>query len=161
MQSMLDAEATPGPISSLLRRPGIRQFIKFCIIGFTSMVIDVGIAYVLTYRFHWHATGARVVSFSFAVTNGYIWNSMWTFRGLGSGARHEQYAKFVGVNVIGLGLNLAIMNAISLAMTGQLMAEHPPKLVWSIAMGVAVVCVSLFNFFANKHYTFKPAPDAE
>src|ERR1051326_3778389 len=92
-------------VGGLMQRQGVRQFVKFCIIGLSSMAIDIGVSWYLTYQLHWLWFVAKTFSFSLAVTNGYIWNSMWTFRGLGSGPRHEQYMKFVAVNIVGLLLN--------------------------------------------------------
>jgi putative flippase GtrA len=159
---MADAEAPPAASPALLARTGVRQFVKFCIIGFTSMILDVGISYGLTYGIHWNWKWARILSFGVAVTNGFIWNSLWTFRGLGSGGKHQQYAKFVAVNIVGLLLNLAIMKAVFLVVTGRLINQgNPDPFHWKIAMALAVVCVSLWNFFANKHYTFRPSPEAD
>lgn len=148
---MIEAATVP-----LLKRPGIQQFVKFCVIGFTSMVIDVSIAKKLTYGMGFHWVLAQTISFAVAVTNGFIWNSLWTFRGLGSGKRHEQYVRFVGVNIVGLLLNVAIMKGIFLFFTGKLINQgNPDETHWNIAKGVAVVLVALWNFFANKHWTFK------
>jgi putative flippase GtrA len=141
----------------LLQRPGIQQFLKFCIIGFSSMLIDVGVAKKLTYGLHWHWIIAQAISFSFAVTNGFIWNSMWTFRGLGAGKKHEQYAKFVMVNIVGLVLNVLIMKLVFLVFTGELIHQgNPDEAHWNVAKAVAIVLVALWNFFANKHWTFRP-----
>jgi putative flippase GtrA len=143
----------------VMQRPVVRQFVKFCIIGFSSMIIDVGVAYVLTYRLpiHMYWAYARTISVILAATNGFIWNSMWTFRGMGSGARHEMYAKFMIVNAIGLALNLAIMRTVLFIVVAPHQILHQPrpdKFSWSIAMGFAVVIVSLWNFVANKKWTY-------
>jgi putative flippase GtrA len=144
----------------LIHKPAVRQFVKFCIIGFTSMIIDVAIAKFLTYRMSWHWILAQTVSFSFAVTNGFIWNSLWTFRGLGSGARHEQYLKFVLVNIAGLCLNVAIMKTIFFFFTGRIIGQgNPDEMHWNIAKGAAILVVAMWNFFANKHWTFKPVEE--
>lgn len=145
----------------LWQRPGIRQFIKFCLIGFSSMIIDVGLAKYLTYQVGLHWIIAQTISFAFAVTNGFIWNSLWTFRGMGSGKRHEQYGKFVAVNIVGLGLNLFIMKSVFFFFTGHIIHQgNPDPAHWNIAKGTAVVLVSMWNFFANKHWTFKKSPHA-
>lgn len=138
-----------------MQRRGVRQFIKFCMIGFTSMIIDVGIARYLTYTLNWHWILAQTLSFSVAVSNGFLWNSLWTFRGMGSGRRHEQYVKFVAVNVVGLLLNIAIMKFVFLLFTGRLIHQgNPDPMHWNIAKGVAIVIVSCWNFLANKKWTF-------
>ena len=56
--------------AGLMQRQGVRQFVKFCIIGFTSMFIDVGISYQLIYSLGMNATLAKTISFAVAVTNG-------------------------------------------------------------------------------------------
>ena len=146
-------------VEGLMQRQGVRQFVKFCVIGFTSMLIDVGIWKFLMNSFGWHWIPAQTVSFAFAVTNGFIWNSLWTFRGLGAGRRHEQYGKFVAVNIIGLLLNIVIMKAVLIAFTGRLIfhGSHDP-LHLNIAKGIAIICVAFWNFLANKKWTFAGAP---
>jgi putative flippase GtrA len=141
---------------SLLRAEGFQQFVKFCVIGFTSMVIDVTIAKKLTYGVGLNWILAQSISFALAVTNGFIWNSLWTFRGLGVGKRHERYAKFVAVNVIGLLLNVAIMKCVFFLFTGNIINQgNPDEAHWNIAKGIAIVIVAIWNFTANKHWTFK------
>ncbi|HZT41309.1 MAG TPA: GtrA family protein [Chthonomonadaceae bacterium] len=141
--------------AALMRHPSLRQFVKFCMIGFTSMLIDVGISSVLTYRFNWIWWVAKTLSFAIAATNGYIWNSLWTFRGMGSGRHHEQYTKFIAVNIVGWLLQLSLMKLVFLAFTGQLIQhQKPDQLHWYIATFVAVVCASVWNFIANKKWTF-------
>lgn len=145
-------------MEGLSQRPVVRQFIKFCLIGFTSMCIDVGISYYLIYTLRLNPTLSKTISFLFAVTNGFIWNSRWTFRGLGSGKRHEMYMKFVMVNCVGLVLNILLFKSVLWGFTGRFIGQGTPdKLHFSIATGVAVVCVALWNFLANRQWTFKHA----
>jgi putative flippase GtrA len=144
---------------SLIQRPGIRQFIKFIIIGFSSAVIDVGVNKVLMHRFDTPWLIAGTIAFALGVTNGFIWNSRWTFRGLGSGRQHELYAKFVAVNVVGLILNLCIMKIVFISMTGQIILQaNPSPTQWNTAKAIAIVLVAAWNFTANKLWTFRHKP---
>ncbi len=143
------------------RSAHIQQFFKFGIIGATSTVIDFSIMNVLYQKFGINWVFASTISFVFAVTNGFIWNSIWTFRGMGSGKRHEQYVKFVAVNVIGWVLNLIIMTVIIYLLTGEITRVGPgvhthikPGFI-NIAKLIAVVFVSIWNFVANRKWTFK------
>jgi putative flippase GtrA len=139
----------------VMQRPAVRQFLKFCIIGFSSMIIDVGISWYLTYHLQMLWFVAKTISFALAVTNGYTWNSMWTFRGMGAGPRHEQYVKFVAINIVGLVLNIGIMKSIFFLFTGHLIHHgSPDKTQFAIATAVAVVCVAVWNFVMNKKWTF-------
>jgi putative flippase GtrA len=144
---------------SLSRRPALRQFVKFIIIGFSSALIDVGISTFLIYQLHFNLNVAKTISFTVAVTNGFTWNSLWTFRGMGSGRRHEQYVKFFLVNIVGYVLNLAITNLGLFALTGHFMTREKPALpLFLAATCSAIICVSLWNFTANKLWTFRHTP---
>lgn len=139
----------------LMQHPGVRQFIKFCIVGFSSMAIDVLISSYLIYKLGWNATLSKTISFLFAVTNGFFWNSRWTFRNMGSAKRHEMYMKFLAVNCVGLVLNITIFKTALFFFTGRFIGQGTPdKLHFAVATAAAVVCVSTWNFLANKKWTF-------
>jgi putative flippase GtrA len=142
------------------KRPGIHQFLKFCVVGATSFIIDVGLSYFLTFHMHLWWVLAKTISFSLAVTNGFIWNRLWTFQAVGQRKQHEQYAMFFGVNIVGYILNLSIMKSVFWAATGTWRGQHPTKPVWLLATLFATSVVVFWNFFANKHWTFKRRPTA-
>ena len=131
---------------------GLKQIVKFCLIGASSTVVDLSISYALMhiYRIYW--LSAFTLSFAVAVTNGYIWNSLWTFRGMGAAKRHLQYLKFVAVNVVGYALNSLIMALVILLLAGHL--HDPSDRVAYTAKAVAIVLVTSWNFLANKRWTF-------
>src|SRR4051812_4959663 len=94
---------------TILRQPGFRQFVKFCVVGATSTFVDFAVYLALMEVAHLpqyvHSlilarTLAQLVSFTFAVTNGFIWNSRWTFRHASKGRGAERYGKFVLTNLI-------------------------------------------------------------
>ncbi|HLJ57128.1 MAG TPA: GtrA family protein [Chthonomonadaceae bacterium] len=146
-------------IAALIYRPAMRQFIKFIIIGFTSACIDVGVNKLLIHKFDTPWMLAAVIGFALGVTNGFIWNSRWTFRGMGSGRQHELYVKFVAVNIVGLLLNLCIMKLVFIGMTGQiLLSANPTAFQWNVAKAIAIVIVAVWNFGANKLWTFRHKP---
>jgi putative flippase GtrA len=139
---------------------GVRQFVKFCIVGLTSFTIDLGLFLLLTQFAHFWWPVAKTVSFSFAVTNGYVWNRVWTFRAAGLRRQREQYAMFVTVNVVGLLINLVVMKAAFSVLTGSTGSLKPTAEQSTIATIAATLVVVFWNFFANKHWTFrKPSPE--
>lgn len=136
------------------RKAGLRQFVKFCIIGATSAAIDWSIFTVL-FLHNWNPNVAQLISFSIAVSNGFLWNSLWTFRGLGAGPRHEQFVKFLAVNLVGLALTLAINNGVFFLFVGHVLRQgEPDKLHSYLSKAVALVLVAFWNFIANKKWTF-------
>lgn len=162
-----------GSVASLASRPGPRQFIKFCIVGATSTIIDFGLLNLLKFHFGLPLALAATCSFLVAVANGFYWNRRWTFRA-GDGDARRQYPKFLATNVIGWMLNLSIMT-LALILGSHLrvisVQEEPMQIVRLIALGqgkdaftplavntakaIATVCVTAWNFTASKRWTFK------
>jgi putative flippase GtrA len=155
---------TAGTFQTVLQRRGVRQFVKFCIVGASSTLIDFGIYLLLVevLRIGQYLPGpvvtrtlAQSISFAFAVTNGFFWNNRWTFRAGDAAGAHARYVKFVTTNLIGLGLNLAILNAVAhlLPDTLTLFHLHDPR--GFVGKLCATAFVVFWNFTASKYWTFK------
>lgn len=147
----------------LFRHHGLRQFIKFCIVGTSSTIIDQGLLWLLlSYLpiFPWWLS--KAISFSIAVSNGFYWNRHWTFRAREFGKAHTQYSIFFGTNLVGLVLNLFVMKIFLVMLTGQLVhsGQNPDKVKVIIASLLAVPVVVAWNFLAAKHFTFRKPKDA-
>jgi len=166
---------TPASLS-LLQSVALRQFIKFCIVGASSALINLSIFSLLLYGLHlqealhsalanhpqWQQIVteyqlwvqlAALAAFLLAATNGFFWNSRWTFRHNDPSRRRSQYFKFVSVNVVGLILHQIILFLINRALiAGNAMNEKG----WAplIAFVMAAFIVVFWNFFANKLWTF-------
>lgn len=130
-------------MQDLIQRRGVRQFVKFGLVGASSTVIDWGIFYLLNHYNLYYLT-AKVLSFSVAVINSFIWNRRWTFRSQDPN-RTKEFTKFLVIALIGLGINALIMYlAVSVLGTRKIFG-----LIF--ATGITM----FWNFLANKFYTFK------
>jgi len=129
---------------NLIHRRGVRQFVKFGIVGVTSTIIDWGIYLGLTRIFGLFYLMAKILSFSVAVLNSYIWNRRWTFRS-NDPRKLKQFIKFLTISIVGLVLNSTIM----------FLAVDHLKLhdIWGLVLATAIV--TIWNFLANKLYTFR------
>ena len=140
---------------------GVMQLIKFCVVGVSSTVVDKGLYWILQGAFAavpwWIITA---ISFSFGVSNGFLWNRLWTFRAHGEGHAmpRQQYVKFLLSNTIGLFLNLMFTKLFLAAMTGQMWHEvNPPRSHVIIASLCAAPIVVVWNFMIAKYWTFRKA----
>lgn len=131
-------------MNKLFKRRGIRQFIKFGIVGVSSTVIDWGIYLLLTRIFGIYYLMAKILSFGVAVLNSYIWNRRWTFRS-NDPQKLRQFIKFLTISIVGLVLNSTIM----------FIAVDKLKYHDIIGLVLATGIVTIWNFLANKFYTFK------
>jgi putative flippase GtrA len=156
-----------SPAGALLRRSGVRQLIKFCIVGASSTVVDKGLLWALTKpgqvltRWAWMPWWSWIVfTFCLGVTNGFIWNRRWTFRAQGHGSAQTQYTKFFATNAVGLLLNLLLTKLFLMMFTGQFAhPQNPDPNALLIANISAIPFVVIWNFAAAKYWTFRPPPE--
>ena len=89
--------ATPARIGTLV------QFLMFGTVGTLGFIVDTATVYALRHPLGLY--GAGLAAYVVAATVTWILNRVWTFRGLGAGPVHRQWAKFLVVNLGGLVLN--------------------------------------------------------
>ncbi len=121
-------------------RRGVRQFVKFAIVGASGTLVNLIIFTLLQH----HGPYALVYSIAFlagGVSNFFL-NRAWTFRSTGHAGKEG--AQFMLVSVIALLVGLGV---------SQLLAPylgHGHKL-WFCATVAGV----LVNYFVNKYWTFR------
>lgn len=157
--------ATPALAKpSFWQRPGTRQLIKFCIVGFSSTLVDKSVLFaLLTFAKSLPWWVSSTISFCLGVTNGFVWNRRWTFQEHRSSAVKEQYPKFFASNVVGWMLNLGITKFFLIVFTGQLAHKsgNPAPFLVITASLCAIPLVVVWNFCASKYWTFRtPKPAA-
>jgi putative flippase GtrA len=169
----MSSVTVPASVAALIERPGARQFVKFCIVGASSFVIDIGLLNLFLYKFSLPLLIAKALSFLIAICNGFFWNRRWTFRAT-TGNAGGQYSKFFLTNFVGLLLNLSIMTGaillatkLGLIHTNRELSEIVTLLLdpegrksfnpltVNLATIVATGFVTVWNFLAAKFFTFK------
>jgi putative flippase GtrA len=134
---------------NIAQNRGMRQFIKFGIVGASGFVVNLIVFTVLQRLIPSHAQPVPyyiIYSISFlagGVSNYYL-NRVWTFRSTGHAMKEG--AQFLTVSVIALIVGL-IVSAIVAPYLG-----HGHK-TWF----VATVAGIFVNFFLNKYWTFRNA----
>ena len=114
---------------------GVNKFVKFGLVGVLNTLINWIIFALLV---------ANVIAYVIATANSYIWNSKWVFKYNGKNKK-ETTAKFVILNLIGLGLNTGILYLL-VDMLGF------NKL---IALVITTGIVMIINYIVNKIWVFK------
>lgn len=129
---------------SFHQRRGVRQFIKFAIVGFSSTILDWGLYFILTRYFLLFYLSAKALSFVLGVINSYVWNRRWTFRSK-EPKKFHQFSKFLVVASVGLGINTLIMFIV----VSQL---HLSDIIGLLLSSIFVMS---WNFLVNKFWTFR------
>lgn len=128
----------------------LKQFIKFSLVGASGSVVDFGTLVTLKEFLGFNLYVANTISFTAAVCNNFLWNSLWTFRGAYTGRKRRRFLPFVLVSVIGLGLNQSILFVFH-EYTGLEAYQYG----YLVAKAIATIAVMLWNFLANKYWTFR------
>lgn len=85
------------------------QIIKFGFVGGTAFVIDAGILFILTEFCGIHYLISGAVSFTVSVIYNYILSIKWVFDAKEGSSKTKELAVFIGLSVIGLGINQLFM----------------------------------------------------
>ena len=127
-----------------LRRPdNWMQLAKFAVVGVSGYAINLAVYTALLKGAGFHYAAAATCSFLVAVTNNYLLNRHWTFRGK-RGHFAYQGLRFLVVSTLVLGLNLAILHLLVKGGSGTLFSQ---------AAAIAA-CVPV-NFLGNKLWSFR------
>jgi putative flippase GtrA len=134
---------------NLTQHRGVRQFVKFGIVGATGFVVNLVVFTALQRVIPNHAQALQFyIIYSIAYLAGgisnYYLNRVWTFRSTGHAVKEG--AQFLTVSVVSLFVGLGV-SALVAPMLGH---GHKTWFVGTVA-GIFV------NFFVNKYWTFRNA----
>ena len=120
------------------------KFIKFCLIGFSGMIIDFGITWLLKEKVRINKYVANSIGFTLAATSNYVWNRYWTFHSENNLIVTE-YFSFILISLAGL----AISNFVIFLLCDKL------KLNFYFSKLIAIGVVVIWNFIMNYSITFR------
>jgi putative flippase GtrA len=129
------------------RFPSLFLFMKYCLVGLSTTLLDFFIYYSLTrytIYFYYNLFQAAAISFLIAVVWSYIWHKLWTFKAKKKKLYTEFFTFFI-VCLLGLALHLFIM----------FIGIEFLKLNDLLTKAIAIIVVVFWNFFINKNWTFK------
>jgi putative flippase GtrA len=118
------------------------QLARFCAVGLSGFVVNLGVYALLVRGAGLHYLLAATLSFLVAVTSNYTWNRLWTFRHQ-RGHVGYQGLRFFVVSTFALGANLLVLYLLV-----ELGADKLP------AQAAAIVLVTPLNFVGNKLWSF-------
>jgi putative flippase GtrA len=122
------------------------EFLRFGLVGVVNTIVDF-VVFVLLYRLtDLDPLLCNGIAFFVAVTNSYLMNHHWTFRGSGSTLSFIAYIRFVAFNAGGL-----LIGTLAILLLGKYMPLEFAKL---IAAGLTLIwnytCSKLFVFNTEK-----------
>ena len=139
-------DATKEP----LPEPLWRRYAKFCVVGGTGMVVDMAILHLLASpsMLGWSISLSKAIAAETAIFNNFLWNDWWTFRGVAAGRNNTRLMRLLKFNLIclaGIGFSVLLLNV----------QVHGLRINLYLANFIAIVLVSLWNFFLNAKFGWK------
>jgi len=148
--------AYPNTIAPPRHEP--ERFLRFALVGGVGTFVDFGLLFLFHEVIGLPLLAANSLSYLAGVANNFTLNRLWTYPDAQHRAIWEQFAKFLAVSTVGLVLNNWLVLLLAeplgalpnLSQTGYLAAK---------VLATAVVFV--WNFSANRFWTFNPAHTSE
>ncbi len=137
------------------------RFIKFSIVGFSGTLVDFGVFNLLTTVFLLPTILSSIVSFIAAVFNNFFWNRNWTYPESKKMSFSGQFTKFGLVSLAGLAIRTPIFSWLEKPLiqfsikTWKAIPLDPVTIGHNLALGIVIVIVLFWNYFANKYWTYK------
>ncbi len=119
------------------------QLAKFCTVGGSGYVINLGVYTLALTQAGLEYRLAATVSFLVAVSSNYLWNRIWTFRDR-RGHIGAQGLRFLIVSVVAYVANIGLLTALVSLGMGEIPAQ-----------ALAIVLVTPVNFVGNKLWSFR------
>ena len=126
------------------------KFLRFGIVGFSGVFVNMGVLYVLRDILNWELTRSLIIAAELAIISNFLWNDLWTFgdisrRQPGKRQRLKRLLKFNTICLMGLILNVLLVNLL-FNIFG--MNEYLANLI-------AIAAVTLWNFWINMKLSWR------
>jgi len=120
------------------------KFLRFCLVGFSGMIIDFGTTWLLKEKVKINKYIANSIGFTLAATSNYVWNRIWTFHSDNKQIIIE-YFSFIMISLAGLAIN----NYVIFLLNDKL------KVNFYFSKLIAIGVVTCWNFIMNSLFTFR------
>ncbi|MFO8102334.1 MAG: glycosyltransferase family 2 protein [Dehalococcoidia bacterium] len=125
------------------------RFIKFCLVGLSGVVVNLGILALLTEVAGVFYAFSNAVAVELSIINNFAWNEVWTFRDRRTSSAHRSITgrllKFNLVCLAGFGINEGVL----------ILFTEVTGLYYILSAIVGIIAATLFNFILNKWWTWQ------
>ena len=130
-------------IAPLLRliSPEMARFIRFGLVGGSGVAINMLALYLLHDSLGLRLSRSSIIAISLAILNNFLWNNFWTFRA--TGVQTRRAVQFVAVSLVGMAINLAVLNLLFAA-----------GIHYAPANLAGIMVATAWNFYANSRWTW-------
>ena len=133
-------------VGAFRARRGVRQFVKFGIVGASGTLINFA-AYHALLHYQAQLWWAYAIGFLLGGVNNSWWNRRWTFRS--SGHAGKEMAQFVSVSALALCVSEPVLWLMDRVLPSEMHFRNSAAWLAATLAGMSI------NFFVNKYWTFR------
>jgi dolichol-phosphate mannosyltransferase len=128
------------------------HFFKFCVVGTTGVLVDMGLLYLLSdpRTLGWGLTRSKILAAETAIISNFFLNDLWTFndvaRQSGVWPRMRRLLGFNAICLVGVVLNVILLNVLF----------NFAKVDRYVANALAIAAVTGWNYWLNKTLNWTP-----
>ncbi|MEG4026090.1 glycosyltransferase [Microcoleus sp. S13C4] len=126
------------------------KFLRFGIVGFSGVFVNMGVLYVLSDILNLQVNGSLIVAAELAILSNFLWNDLWTFGDISKlqprkRQRLKRLLKFNTICLMGLILNVLLFNLLFKVF----------GINKYLANLIAIATVTLWNFWINMKLSWR------
>ena len=122
-----------------------KRYLTFCGVGFSGLLVDLGIFHLLHTRVGWPLEASKVVAAEAALLNNFLWNDRWTFGNRPQGSSAPWTRRLLRFHLICLSGIVLTLVLLGLLHRGAGIPADP-------ANAMAIVVVSGWNFVWSRRW---------
>ena len=131
----------------LLRRLLSPRFLKFCVVGLSGVLVNMGLLYALTELCGLFYLISSFIAIECSFISNFLFNEFWTWRGIGAPSVSEglkRFGKFHVVYGIGLAVNISLLYVIT-----EYLGVY-----YILSNLIAIAIATLWNFWWSAKWTW-------
>ena len=125
------------------------QLIRFCLVGGSGMLIDMGVTAFCRELIGIDARVGAFFGFSLAVINNYLLNRKWTFRNGDKPSHAFSFTTFLAISGMGMAISIGVMH-LCMEYLGMAAGQW-----YLLARLIGIVVATVWNFAGSKLIAFK------
>ncbi len=143
------------------------RFLKFALVGLTGTAVDFGLLNLLRLGVGLPLVWAQGISFTAAVINNFLWNRLWTYPESRASGATWQLIQFFIINIVGITFRTPFISWLDQIIFNLLdnwdmnLPIENYVLSQNLALAVSIAIIMLWNYFANRYWTFKETAEVE
>lgn len=143
------------------------RFLKFLVVGLSGAIVDFGIMNLLRLGLNVPLIWAQAISFICAVINNFLWNRFWTYPESRSRNAPKQLIQFFIINTIGILIRTPLVPWLDkifyrlLNQSNYTFTLSTQVISQNFALALSISIIILWNFFANRFWTYSNVPLGE